>query len=206
MVVVEVVAAVLVVVVGALVVVEVLVVVVVDVEVVPVVVLGVGTGTRTVARKRLFIVSGGSAQSTSWMRLAYTVIRQTVPGASVRLGVSVNLDAGERLDENLSACPLGHANLNDRRVARTRSLKRTVSTPPDAIDTERTRGARSAEAEGMKAFNHEAPVAAVTPAASKSGAASATATTVPQLLRTENPFGNDGTSLKPGPDEARGQT
>jgi hypothetical protein len=130
------------------------------------------------------------------------VILQTVPGARVRRGVSVNLDAGERLDENLSARPAGQANLNDRRVARTRSLKRTVSTPPDAIDTDLTRGARSAEAEGMKAFNHEAPVAADTPAASKSGAASATTTTVPQLLRTENPFGNDGVSLKPGPDDA----
>jgi hypothetical protein len=134
------------------------------------------------------------------------VILQTVPGARVRLGVSVNLDAGEPLDENLSARPRGHANLNDRRVARTRSLKRTVSTPPEAIDTERTRGARSTEAEGMKAFNHEAPIAAVTPAASKSGAASATTTTVPQLLRTENPFGNDGTSLNTDPDDAHGQT
>ena len=97
----------------------------------------------------------------------------------------MNLDAGERLDENLSARPLGHASLNDRCVARTRSLKRTVSTPPDAIDTELTRGARSAEAEGTKAFNHEAPVAADTPATSKSGAPTATATTVPQLLRTK---------------------
>ena len=165
------------------------VVVVVDVLVVVVVVVvvvvgGPGAGTRTFARKRLLIVSGGSTRSTSWIRFANTVMRQIVPASRVRLGVSVNADAGDELNENPSARPLGHANANERRVARTRSLKRTVSTPPAAIDTELTRGARSADAdEGTRCVNHDVPPATETPKARPSGAASANATTFDQQNR-----------------------
>jgi hypothetical protein len=171
------------------------VLVVVVVEVVPVVVVGVVVvggvtrGTRSVARKFLLILSGGSTRSTSWIRLARTVMRHTVPAASVRFGVSVNREAGDELNENRNGRPLGHANTNERRVARTRSLNRTDNTPADDNDTELTRGARSAEADnGTRPANHEPPPATDTPAASPSGAASSTTTTLHQRLCKRRPL------------------
>jgi hypothetical protein len=75
-----------------------------------------------------------------------------------------------------------------RPPARTRSLKRTLNTPAEAIDTELTRGARSTEAdEGTNAANHEPPAATDTPAANSTGAASAPATTLHQLNRKNAP-------------------
>jgi hypothetical protein len=101
----------------------------------------------------------------------------------------VNREAGDELNENRNGRPLGHANTNDRRVARTRSLKRTDNTPADDNDTELTRGARSAEAEnGTSPASHEPPPATDTPTASPSGAASATATSFHQRTRKERPL------------------
>jgi hypothetical protein len=100
----------------------------------------------------------------------------------------VNVAAGEELNEKVSARPLGHANLNDLRVARTRSLKRTASTPDAEIDAELTRGALSAEADhGTRSVSHEVPADADTPPASSNGDASATATTRRQLVSRRPP-------------------
>jgi hypothetical protein len=171
----------------------VVVVVVVVVDVVVVLVGGGGVGTRTLARKFLLIVSGGSTRSTSWIRFARTRIEHTVPGARCRLGVSLNLDAGEELSENLFPCLLGHSSPNERFVARTRSLKRTDNTPAADIDTDTTRGAASAEDDsGTSPVSHEPPPAADTAAVRPSGAASATATTFHHQTRKRALLDGDG--------------
>ena len=184
-------------VVAAVVVVDVAVLVLVVAVVVDVVVVlvvdGEGAGTRTLARKFFLIVSGGSTRSTSWIRFARTRIEHTVPGARLRLAVSLNLEAGEELSENLFPCLLGHSSPNERFVARTRSLKRTDSTPAADIDTDATRGAVSAEDEsGTSRVSQELPPAADTPAARPSGTASATATIFHQQRRKRTLPGRDG--------------
>jgi hypothetical protein len=116
------------------------------------------------------------------------VIVQSVPAASLRLGVSVNADAGDALKENACRRLLGHSNRNDRAVARTRSLNRTDSTPAVDIETDTTRGgASAADDNGTRLVNHEVPPATDTPVARPSGAASATAPTFHQLTRKEEP-------------------
>jgi hypothetical protein len=195
----------------------VLVVVAVVVDVVVVLVVdGEGVGTCTLARNLLLIVSGGSTRSTSWIRFARTRIEHTVPGARLRLGVSLNVDAGDELSENLFPRPLGHSSPNDRFVARTRSLKRTDSTPAADIETDTTRGAASAEDEsGTSPVSHEVPPAADTPAVRPNGTASATATTFHQQrrkralpatayckhsCRTERTIGTHHRRLEPDPE------
>jgi hypothetical protein len=96
----------------------------------------------------------------------------------------VNLEAGEALSADARARPLGHASRNEAALARTRSLKRTVSAPLADIETEVTRGACSAaDDNGTRRANHEVPPATDTPTANPSGAASATATNFDQPLR-----------------------
>jgi hypothetical protein len=174
-----------VVVVVVVVVAAVVVVVIVPVAVVPVVVgggtvvVGVERGTRSVALKSLFMVSGGSTRSTSRIRVARTVMLQRVPGAGLRFVVNVYPDAGEELSENVCRRLTGHARLNDPAVARTDSLKRMESTARADIDTETTLGGASADVDtGTSRVSQDAPPARDAPKPSPSGADSETAMTL----------------------------
>jgi hypothetical protein len=151
--------------------------VLVDVEVLVLVEVGggPGCGTRTSARNRFFIVSGGSRRSASCTRFAQTVMRHTDPGASVCRGVSLKLAAGDELSANRIARPGGQASLNDSRRARTRSLNRIESTPAGDIDTATTRGARSLDFDGTSASSHDDPPATDVPTSSPSVAATSSA-------------------------------
>ena len=171
---------------------------VVPVPVVPVVLVGGGgAGTRSLIRNTRLIVFGGSRRSTSRIRLARTVILQSVPTAKVRRGVKVKTDAGDRLSENPSPRPGGHANLNEPRAARTRSLNRTVTAPREEIATETTRGRASWDtAAGTSSEIHDVPPATDTPTPNPSGAATATAAAFHHPARKTGPLlGDDPTRL-----------
>jgi hypothetical protein len=158
-------------VVGGAVVVVCVVVVFAVVVVVGVVAVAVNPGTRTVALKFLFIVSGGSTRRTPWIRFARTVMLHSVPGASLRFALSVYLDAGEELSENACGRAAGHASVNDPAVARTRLLKRMETTPPADIESDTTRGGASADADDWTSpVNQDAPPATETARPSPSGA------------------------------------
>jgi hypothetical protein len=181
------------------------VLVVVDVVVVVVVAGGVESGTRTSALKFLRIVSGRPARSKSWIRPARTVIRHSVPPASVTRGVNVKLTAGETLRANTRGRPGGQASLNDAVLARTRSLKRTDSSPRVDIDTDTTRGRTSADDEAVTSrVSHDVPSAADTLTNSPTGAATATASTFHQRARKAGPSLTTPSRIEPCGDNARG--